>query len=134
LGTGDIMKDRLEILKEYREGKITLEEMQKWRDDLDDAYNQGIITTYEYRFQQIEWSETEDGRKFYYQCPICQGPLRNCPDPACREDDVAHHLFSEDCKQPPHDYDVKYSDAKRVYRDELKRLQVGMFARRMEPE
>lgn len=35
---------------------------------------------------------TEDGRRFYYVCPKCGGDVEGCLDPACREDNVGHHV------------------------------------------
>lgn len=41
---------------------------------------------------------TEDGRKFCYVCPKCGGDVEGCPDPACSEDGVGHHVDEDiDC-------------------------------------
>lgn len=44
----------------------------------------------------------EDGRRFYYVCPKCGKDVDGCPDPACQEERVGHHVDKDtDC-----DFDV----------------------------
>ena len=77
-----------------------------------EAYEKGYITLAEYENIMIEWSSEEDGRRFYYECPKCLKPMRHCPDPACAEEGVGHHLFDNPrCK----DGDIPYATANRVY-------------------
>jgi hypothetical protein len=85
---------------------------------------------------------TRNGRRFYYVCPHCGGPVEGCPDPACDEEGVGHHEYSETGPHPEFPeryhtgtavafgdlqavkaceeihYDVKLLDCKRRYSDE----------------
>jgi ferredoxin len=108
------MKFSIEILQEYKDGKITLRELQKWRQDLEEAHKCGAISNQVYRTNLIEWSTDANERKFYYKCQKCGNPIRVCPDPACVE--FGHHLFDEDWDKC--DSDIPYNITTRVYRDE----------------
>lgn len=57
----------------------------------------------------VEWSMDASGRKFYYVCPKCHAPMTHCPDPACAEEGVGHHLLDEDWNGC--DEDIPYKSA-----------------------
>lgn len=82
-----------------------------------ERYELGDMTWKEvqYRAGALSRSTNSAGKKFHYVCPKCSAPLKHCPDPACAEEGMGHHMLEEDWEGC--DEDVPYSTALMYYDD-----------------
>lgn len=106
----EVLMRRLITINGPRSDRIPKRPKSEWRK----MYDEGSITFRELQMLCVEWSTDASGRQFYYVCPKCSAPMTHCPDPACAEEGVGHHLLEEDNEKCGDD--VSYKTALMYYK------------------
>ena len=62
--------------------------------------------------------EDKFGRRVYFVCPDCDGDVDSCPDPACEDEGVGHHVKEQGEFSGCSVVGVKLDDCQRRYPEE----------------